>query len=566
AGLPRMENGETVFPMQAEEFAKWAPEFIACGVKLIGGCCGTTPEFIVQIKKNISSLRPAEKTHDNGILHLSGPRSTVSAGTESGLLIIGERINPTGKKKLQQEFLAGNLELASAFAEEQARSGANLLDINAGMPGIDEKKTMLNLIRRICIISDLPLCIDTTSPEILEKALRLYPGKALVNSLSLEAVRLLSLAAIKKYGAAYILLPLDDHGIPESTEGRITLIEKLLEKCRAEGIDEGRAVIDGLAMSIAAGQNNAHITLDLISHASARKLHSVIGLSNISYGLPGRPELNSAFLAMACGRGLSFVIANPQEEIITRMRFSADALLGKDAQCKKYINAFSGAVVSASEKPAGPDINSRLYNAVLRGSKDTVQTLVDEARALGIDPFLIIRDIMVPAIQEAGSRYDKKEFFLPQLVAAAETMERGVALLRPFIEKQAQEKRGIILLASVKGDIHDIGKNIVSLLLRNNGYDIIDLGKSVDEKTIAREAKEKKADIIGLSALMTTTMTEMKTVINELKKQQIKSRIMVGGAVVNSAFAESIGAHGYAPDAVKAVKEADRLMERKLEK
>lgn len=562
AGLPTLRDGKTVFEMGAEEFAEQAATLIEAGAGIVGGCCGTTAEHIAALKARVAKMSvPAREEARR--LWLSSTRQTVSPGPDKSLAIVGERINPTGKKKLQASLKSGDYGEARRLANEQLDAGAEILDVNAGMPGIDEQAVIVELVKMLVVSVQTPLCIDSTSPEVVEAALRIYPGRALVNSISAEAVKLEQMLPIAaKYGAALLVLPLTDDEIPATAEGRATVTRQIMSHAAEYGYTVADVVVDGLVMTISGAPEAARETLRTLRWASEEfGANTILGLSNVSFGLPARGWLNSTFMAMAAAEGLTMVIANPATELVCNVKKAVDALRGTDENCAAYVKEFGGR--KAEETPSAAhaaNAGERAYNAVLNGEGKTVVDIVEEALVSGIKPFMLVNEHLIPAITKVGDLYETGEYFLPQLMTAASTMEMAFEKLRPLLEQEETEKAGKIVMATVKGDIHDIGKNIVCLMLRNHGFEVVDMGKDVAAEDIVACAKAENADIIGLSALMTTTMRQMRTVVELAKQEGLRARIMIGGAVITAAYAEEIGADGYSADAVEAVRLATRLM------
>jgi 5-methyltetrahydrofolate--homocysteine methyltransferase len=556
AGLPKLIDDKTVFDMDAQKFASYTGKLISAGACLIGGCCGTTPEYISLMKKNIVSA--TYKTKNKIKSALSGYQKVLENGNE--FIIIGERINPTGKKRLQEELKNGMTNEIRNLAVEQTENGASILDVNVGMPGINEKETMKKVINLLSTITDSPICIDSSSPDVIETALKIYPGRALINSISGETKKLKKILPIAaKYGAMFILLPLDDKGIPETLAGRKKIIKKIVKLSGKYGFAKNDIIIDGLVMTVSSKPDAPKQTLDIIKWSKKNGFNSIIGLSNVSYGLPQRQIINSTFLNMAKKAGLNFVIANPSADFTIINKDAINLLLGKDRNCSNWIKKYNTTV---NDKKIIFKKSKTIYDAVVNGEKDNIIDMVNFELKNGVKPEDVVNNLLIPAINYVGELYDKKTYFLPQLISSADTMKKAFDVLEPLLLKNNGEKKqkNNIILATVKGDIHDIGKNIVALMLKNYGYNVYDLGKDVDSKIIISKAKEFKAHIIGLSALMTTTMTEMKTVIQLAKKENIKSKIIIGGAVITESFANTIGADGYAKDAYDAVKLVKKIL------
>lgn len=562
AGMPELIDGATLFTMGAETFASFAPKFVAKGANLLGGCCGTTPEYIRRVREGISGTRPVPPGRTS-ISAVSSARSSVILEGRRALAIVGERINPTGKKDLQEELRKGRMSLVKTMAREQEKKGASLLDVNVGMPGIDQREVMLQVIGTLAVASDLPLVIDSSDSGVIEAALRLYPGRALINSISGEREkvdRLLPVAA--KYGAMFILLPLAEGDLPKTAGKRKKIIREVFEQAAAVGFTKADVVIDGLVMAASSDLRAPAETLKTVEWSSGVfKANTIIGLSNVSFGMPERSWLNASFLAMAISRGLTMAIANPGVQEVMNSVVAADLLAGRDEDAGAYIEHFSHRPAkrerdpSSDETPADP-----VFQAVLDGNRDDIEAVLSRALDTGRDAREIVDGSMVPAITEVGVLFDRREYFLPQLIASAEAMKRGIAYLEPWLADAGPSKRqkGRIVIATVEGDVHDIGKNIVALMLRNQGFAVTDLGKDVHAETIIREAVRLNPAVIGLSALMTTTMVKMEEVVELARQRSLDCRFMVGGAVVTKEYAESIGAR-YARDGVEAVRVAEEL-------
>ena len=484
--------------------------------------------------------------------------------------VIGERINPTGKKLFQCELREGKLEIAKRFASEQTAQGAAVLDVNFGLAGIDEAATMRRAVGELVKTTPLPLSIDTVNPRAAEAALRLYPGRALFNSVSGEQDRIEQILPIAaKYGAMLILLPLDDRGIPATVEARLEVLDNLLRAAAKYGYRADDCVADALIMTVSAEPAAAQVALQFIRRChDERKMNTVCGLSNVSFGLPGRPQLNLAFLGMAAGNGLNLAIANPSAPGIMDLVASRDALSDCDDRLERYLERFTPAPAAAqaatpatpAEKPArSPE--EELSAAVVAGRKEAALAALSRAIGAGIAPQKLVDGVLIPAITVVGEKFEKKEYYLPQLLQSAEAMKAAMAELEPLLLDSGSRKTDgpVFVLATVQGDIHDIGKNIFSLLLRNHGFNVIDLGKDVPAAAIAEAAVKHRAAIVGLSALMTTTMPRMKEVVELFKAEKLDIPIFVGGAAVDENFAESIGAY-YGADAMSSVRLALKVV------
>ncbi len=566
AGMPKLVCGETVFDMGADEFATYVEGLVEAGANIIGGCCGTTPEHIKAQADVARDLKPA-MPQIKAVSAVSAPHATCLLGQEQPFRVIGERINPTGKKKLQAELREGKFGMVRQYAGEQLAGGAAILDVNMGLSGIDEKAMMLDTIKLLAQGTALPLCIDSTDSEVIEAVLRLYPGRALVNSISAEKDRLeKTLPIAAKYGAMFILLPLNDEGIPETAQGRIELSKEIFVEAQKYGYEREDIVLDALIMTVSSNQAAAKVSLDLIEWASREfKVNTVCGLSNVSFGMPERQWINTAFLGMALGRGLNMAIANPSSEILMSLIAGGDVLSGRDHKMHRYVDKFSGIEQVPKTTKKNIDPARRVFNCVVEGHDDTIAEAIAEALAADIEAKTIVNDCLIPAINKVGELYDSKKYFLPQLIMGADAMRKGFEVLEPHLaenSESAQTQKAIIIMATVEGDIHDIGKNIVSLMLRNYGFEVVDLGKDVSAAKIVNAAKEHKAQIIGLSALMTTTMIKMEEVVKLAKEEGLAVKIMIGGAVVDQNYADQIGADAYAVDAMESVRLAKRFTEK----
>lgn len=600
AGMPELEDGITVFKTTPEEFALVGRQLAKAGAYLLGGCCGTTPEHIKALKEAVSDvLLPPMNCNKRRIL--TSERKSVEIKTDGHFMVIGERINPTGKKKLQAELREGSLNLVRSMALEQEENGADILDINMGMNGIDEKGMMLKTIYEVTSTVDCPLCIDSSHVDIIEAALRIYPGRALINSISLEKEKFEKLLPIaKKYGAMFILLPLSDEGLPKDSEEKHNIIRVILEEALRIGMDKEDIIVDGLVATIGANPKAALECFETFSYCrNELGLPTACGLSNISFGLPERAYVNTAFLTMAIANGLTMAIANPSQELLMNAAFASDMLLNRPESDIRYIERmnflsekYAGmerGMVPAGGKSAGGVLapsaagdgkkntegskntkdgentgsKTPVYEAVLKGNKAIILEEVKRLLEDGSAPDAVINEQLIPAINEVGQLFDQQKYFLPQLISSANTMKIAIEYLEPLLKREEQEERAVIVVATVEGDIHDIGKNLVVLMLKNYGYRVIDLGKDVPAEQIIDTAIKEDAKIIGLSALMTTTMMRMKDVVELKKEKGCAAKVVIGGAAITDSFAAEIGADGYSKDAAECVRLVERLLEEK---
>lgn len=568
AGLPMLdEEGTTVYSMGPQEFAKETKKLWEKGASILGGCCGTTPEHIKALTELLSKEAPVSR-QINKRRYVTSERQTLGFGLNDPFLVVGERINPTGKKKLQEELRAGKMEMVVEFAEAQEEKGASILDVNMGMSGVDEQELMLKALEEIAQVTNLPLSIDSSYINVCEAALRRYPGRALLNSISLEKEKVEKLLPVaRKYGAMFVLLPLSDKGIPETLEEKIEIIDTLVEKALALGFTKEDIVVDGLVVTVGANKNGALEALETIRYCKENGLATTCGLSNISFGLPERTMINAGFLTMAIQAGLTMAIANPSQDLLMAAAFASDLLLNKEDSDIRYIEKMetisigtaAPKEVSAKENTTVGD--SPLYELVLKGKKNQIAEVTKELLAEGREASELLNNSLLPAINEVGDLFDQGKYFLPQLINSAEAMKASIAILQPFLVKEADTKdMPEIVFATVEGDIHDIGKNLVVLMLRNYGFIVHDLGKDVPKEEIVAKAMETNAAIIGLSALMTTTMQEMKQVIDYAHKMDCKAKIIIGGAVITEDYQKQIGADGYSKDAAESVKLVKKLL------
>ena len=649
AGLPVLKDGETVYDMGAAEFTEHMKVVLGAGAAIVGGCCGTTPEYIKRLSEAAAEFAPAA-CEDKHLRVLATERSILNIDLDGKFLVIGERINPTGKKALQAELREGSFDMVEEMAQAQVEDGADILDINMGMNGIDEKAMMLAAIETVSGLVDVPLCIDSSHPEIIEAALRRYPGRALINSISLEAGKMEKLLpAAKKYGAMFILLPLSQTGLPKDMEEKKQIIRTILAEAEKCGLAREDIFVDGLVNTVGANRDAALAAAETIRYCKEELgVATMCGLSNISFGLPERQFVNAAFLAFAIQAGITAAIVNPAQRLLMNMAAASDLLCGREEADIRYIDRVTGKPMTLvetayleelKEKAAGSAVTSggrtdagngsgagvaaenvagngnreaggagnvagdgnrgsgengtiagnagtagagntagsgggatggnaavdgaaqKIYEAVLKGNRKGIVALAKDALAAGHLPQDILNGQLIPAINEVGELFNCQKYFLPQLIASAEAMKTAVEYLEPLLSSDAQmEKLGVVVIATVAGDIHDIGKNLVALMLKNYGFDVHDLGKDVPTTEIIRAAKETDADIIAVSALMTTTMLEMKEIVRQRNEAGLRAKVMIGGAVITQSYCDEIHADGYSKDAQEAVAVARRLV------
>ncbi len=562
AGLPHIVQGKTVFDMGKLEFTDYIEELVEAGANIIGGCCGSDASFIQCISERMKKWKPKHWKASQGSI-ITSSRRYVSLEGKQPTLIVGERINPTGKKKLKEQLRQKKLSYIIELAREQIEKGAKILDVNVGMNGIDEKEMMVKVIEQLSMQIHVPLCIDSSNTDVIEAALRVYPGRALVNSISLEKKKIEKLLPIAaKYGAMFILLPLNDKGLPKSMDEKHAMIKAVYEEAVPYGFLKEDIVVDGLVTTVASNPQAAKDTLSTIEWCTESfKIKTIMGLSNISFGLPNRPLINAAFLAMAVSKGLTMAIANPSNELFMTIKMASDVLADRDQDSLSYIKSFNQKENTTPPKKEKHISSNPIYEGIVKGEKEDITQYIREALN-SMKAKDIVEDKLIPGITKVGDLFDKGTYFLPQLILSAETMKKGLDFLEPYLKEDGEEQasKPKLIIATVKGDIHDIGKNLVALMFKNHNFDVIDLGKDVESEVIIKTAKKEQADIICLSALMTTTMVEMKRIILLAKEHDIKSKIMVGGAVVTEQYANEIGADGYSDDANQAVQVGKKLL------
>lgn len=569
AGMPVYSNGTTQYSIGSSEFAQYMHRFANMGAAILGGCCGTTPEHIKNMVDMCRSVDLVPSENKN-ITLISSYSSNLEIGKMP--LIVGERINPTGKKKFKEALKSKNIEYIIEEAIRQKEAGAHILDVNVGLPEIDEKNTMCKAIKSIQAVSDIPLQIDSSDADVLEAALRIYNGKAIINSVNgKKEVMETIFPIVKKYGGVIVALTLDERGIQGDAEKRYEIAKNIVETASKYGIDKKDIVIDPLTLTVSAQQNDSYQTLKALEIIKNRLgVNTILGVSNISFGIPQREIINTVFFAMALERDLNLCIINPCSESMMNVYRCFKALAGYDKNCAEYINYFSEYRVdiktdnSISQKVEKKESYSKklthLQDIIVKGLRDLAYDATCELLNTK-DAMDIINNEIVTALDIVGNEYETGKSFLPQLMMSAETVKHSFEAIKKHLDKSGKKSvsKGKILMATVKGDIHDIGKNIVSALLENYGYDIIDLGKDVDIDLIVDTVKKQNIKLIGLSALMTTTVSSMENTIKALHQNKCDCKIMVGGAVLNQEYADMIGADFYGKDAIASVNYANLL-------
>ena len=565
AGMPYLDNGETKFPMGAVEFGTWGRKLVEAGASFLGGCCGTTPEHIKELAKNVKNLAEPVRHNIKRQLMLASRSKTVVIDKDLPTRLIGERINPTGRKKLAAEIREGSLLSVKKEAVNQTKAGAHLLDVNMGVGGIDQAAAMKRAISEISQISDAPLAIDTGDAKALEAGLRAYPGRALINSVSAEKDRLRDfLPLAKKYGAAILCLPITEDGVPKTAKDRIAVVHTIIEDAKKHGLADGDFLLDALVMTVSAQANACQEVLaTLQGYRQEFGYPSTMGLSNISFGLPNRPLINSTFFAMCLAAGLDAPIMNPYDDAMQNALMASAALLGKDPNGLAFSKNEANLAVpkkAAVAKETNLDTMSAIKQAVIDGEKDEIEGLVTKAINEGHGTNEITEKALTSAMNDIGVDFGAGRMFLPQVLLSAETMRTAFNKLKELLPNQQAADKGTVVIATVKGDVHDLGKNITGALLANSGFKLIDLGKDVDSTEIVRAAIESNADIVGLCALMTTTMVQIDKVIADLHEAGCQAKVMVGGAALTQEYADAAGADAYAADGVKAVELAKAMV------
>ena len=559
AGLPRSVDGKTIFDVEPEDFAKTMKEIAELGAWIIGGCCGTTSDHIRKMVELCKDIDPKPIEFKTKTLVTSYAK-TVELGVDPK--IIGERINPTGKSKFKQALRDNDIDYILREGFVQQEKCAHILDVNVGLPEIDETQMMVRVIQDIQSLIDLPLQIDTSNIEAMEKAMRIYNGKPMINSVNgKKEIMDQVFPLVKIYGGVVVGLTLDERGIPETAQERFEIAKKIIDTAKEYGIDKKDIVIDVLAMTISSDKMGALTTLKALEMVRNNLgVNTVLGVSNISFGLPQREHINTAFYTLAMQKGLTSAIINPSSESMMKAYYSYRALAGLDDNCSDYINTFAGEVKKPSVNPASTDMT--LSESIQKGLKDMAHSITSRLINDKL-PLDIINEELVPALDKVGKGFEKGTVFLPQLLMSAEAAKAAFEVIKTVMDKsgEVQAKKGKVVIATVKGDIHDIGKNIVKVLLENYSFDVIDLGKDVPIETIVDTVIKEDVKLVGLSALMTTTVTSMEATIKELRKKAPNCVVMVGGAVLTEEYAQMIGADKYCKDAMSSVNYAQSIFE-----
>ena len=561
AGLPMLVDGAVTYPLGAQAFATAMEQFLPYQVAFMGGCCGTTPEHIHHLKKTMQdvSVTPRDTVK---IGYLSCRDHVVALGGNTLPKMIGERINPTARKKLAQALRDGDYEMIEQDAEAQVEAGAHILDVNVGTHGIDEVQVMTDVVTLLQQSLSVPLCLDSTRPLVLEAGLKQYQGKALINSVNGEAASLHSILPLaKRYGAAVVGLTLDETGIPTTAEGRLEIAKRIIDTCASYGIAQQDIYLDSLVLTVGTDVTAPKETLRTMQLISEQypDVNLLLGVSNVSHGLPNRAKINSAFLAMAIGMGLDVSIINPMDELMKNAWQSASLLVGRDTNAENYLamNSEQQSNVAVIQENEPPSLNL-VQRSVVKGAGNVVkivQALLDS----GVAPMDIINEGLIAGLNEVGEKYEKGVYFLPQLMRSAEVSQQAFDLLERHLGTNESMQKATLVIGTVKGDIHDIGKNMVAVMVKNHGYRVIDLGKNVPAEEFVAAVKEYNAEFLGLSALMTTTMQEIPQVIALVREQSPQTKVIIGGAVITEEFAQECGADGFGRDAVQTVKLMETL-------
>lgn len=554
AGLPEMKDGQTFYPLTVEDYGLAVEKMLKSGVRIVGGCCGTNPEFIQKIRQLIDEIPPVALTPQKVTAVSSGSQTII---LNEGLHLIGERINPTGKKRLKEALRKKDISYILKEGLKQVEAGADILDVNVGLPEIDEAEMMQKVVQELQGIVTAPLQIDSSSITAIEAGARYYNGRPLINSVNGKEESMREIFPIaKKYGAVVLGLALDETGIPDTAEKRLAVAGKIVETAASYGIAKEDVMIDPLVLTASAQQEQVQVTLDTIKLVREKLgVLTVAGLSNVSFGLPNRESLNGVFLAAAVGAGLNAPIVNPLSDILMQVVQALKVINNQDQDATEYIANNQQVIDQTASLVTSDQKNTDdLKTLILKGQKDETPTLTKRLLETKT-PLEIVNEYFIPALDEVGSKFEKGLLFLPQLMQSAEAVQRSQEVLKQYFEAHGQETeyKGKILLATVQGDIHDIGKNIVKMVLENYGFEVIDLGKDVPISMVVETLKEEKIQLAGLSALMTTTVQNMKGTIQAAREAGLDTKFMVGGAVLNEEYREFVGADYYAKDALNSV-------------
>ncbi len=563
AGLPSIENGKTVYNISAKEFSKEIEPILKSGVGIVGGCCGTTPEYISAVCEKAKDIEFIPVTKKNNTVVTS---YTKSVFFEKEPILIGERINPTGKKRFKEALIANDIGYILKEGIAQQEKGVHILDVNVGLPEIDETKMLKTAICELQAVTDLPLQIDSSDVSAMEAALRYYNGKAMINSVngkteSMEAI----FSLVKKYGGLVVALTLDESGIPQKAEKRVEIARKILEFAAKYGIDKKDIIFDPLALTISADDSAGCETLKAVNIIKNElKCHTSLGVSNVSFGLPCRDYINSTFFALALSNGLSAAIMNPYSNEMLKTYYSFCALGGFDKNCSCYVkfaenNLLQNSAVTVKTEGAKLEYETELQTAIIKGLKEQAAQLTD-SMLQNNEPLGIVQNEIIPALNIVGTGFENKTVYLPQLLMSAEAAKAAFEKIKQSVAVNKSDSKDDFIIATVKGDIHDIGKNIVKLLLENYGFNVVDLGRDVEPQIIVREVVKRKARIVGLSALMTTTVPAMEETIKQLRQEAPWCRVVVGGAVLTQKYADAIGADKYTKDAMETVRYAQEIL------
>ena len=566
AGLPRVENGKTVFDITPDEFAEEVADLFKTGLRTAGGCCGTTPEYIEKLNEKIGGLSPLP-LKDKGLTVVSSYTHAVEFGKSP--VLIGERINPTGKKRFKQALLDKDIDYILTEGVNQQEKGVHILDVNVGLPGIDEKEMLSTAVFELQTVTDLPLQIDTADTAAMEAALRRYNGKAMINSVNGKKESMVAVfPLVKKYGGVVVALTLDERGIPDTAEERFEIAKKILKVADDYGIDKKDIIFDTLAMTVSADKNAARVTLNALRRIKEELgCHTSLGVSNVSFGLPVRDAVNGVFFAMALENGLSAAIMNPYSADMMKTYYAFRALSGLDENCAEYISAaesfnIATAVPQTVKDKSTEEFSSELQRAIIKGFKERAGEVTREL-IKSTEPLDIVNNEVIPALNIVGEGFEKNKIYLPQLLMSAEAAKSAFEVIKVGLGGKKTETKGDFIIATVKGDVHDIGKNIVKLLLENYGFRVTDLGKDVPPEKIVEKTIELGAPLVGLSALMTTTVPAMEETIRLLREKAPFCKIVVGGAVLTKEYADKIGADRYAKDALDTVRYAEEVISEK---